>query len=97
MIWKVNGKQIAATGGKKPVPLVKVETKDSVTIEAEIKALESERDRKILRECKPEIQLSFPTTQELVDSKDPVMNKHKSDGIRKRAEKLSSLIDSLWA
>lgn len=67
--------------------------------EAEIAAqkLEAERDAKISDIQKPEPKLEFLTSQDLVDSEDPLGNKAKHDEIKNNFKELKKLIECLWS
>jgi hypothetical protein len=60
-----------------------------------ISKLEAERDAEIERVVKPNFNLVLASTQELVDSEDPIGNREKHNKLNERYKALKSLIDCL--
>lgn len=61
-----------------------------------VKELESQREKEIVENGKPEVKMEFVTADDLVKSSDPVKNKQLHNDIKDRYKELRNLIDCLW-
>lgn len=72
---------------------IKIEQQDNT--ESKVKEIESERDAEIDKIIKPSLKMSFVSSNELVNTKDPLASKEKHDEIKDKYKKIKQLLECL--
>jgi len=82
----------------KPAETTQPETADALIQKKQQMAaeIETEREAEILKRGKPDLKLSFLSSQEMIASKDPVAAKLKQDELKNKYKEVKKVMDCLW-
>jgi hypothetical protein len=62
-----------------------------------ISEIENEREAEVLKRGKPDVKITFLSSQEMIASKDPVSVKLKQDELKEKYKEIKKAIDCLWS